>query len=116
MPIQTNESEERGDRVSAATGDLSPDFSRMLGCNIRDWRRFRALAVDDLAQRAGTTSEILSAYEAGDTGIDSSVLFELLSVLDVSLHELITSPGPADRGGSAITHMRPTEDRPTSEA
>ncbi|MBT5773978.1 MAG: helix-turn-helix transcriptional regulator [Dehalococcoidia bacterium] len=102
--------------MSAASGDFSPDFSRMLGCNLRDWRRFRGLAVDDLAQRAGTTSEILSSYEAGDTGIDSNVLFELLSVLDVSLHELITSPGPADRGGSAITHMRPTEDKPTSEA
>lgn len=82
----------------------------MLGCNIRDWRRFRALAVEDLAERAGTTPELLSNYESGDTGIDSSILFELLSVLDVSLHELITSPGPADRGGSAITNMRPTED------
>ena len=84
----------------------------MLGRRLRLWRRFRALAIDELAERAGTSAELLSSYEAGSTDIDSSTLFELLSVLDVSLHELITSPGPADRSGNAITYMRPGEDRP----
>ena len=81
----------------------------MLGRKLRSWRRFRALAPDELAERAGISAELLGSYEAGDTGIESSVLFELLSVLDVGLHELLTSPGPAQRGGSPFSQMRPAE-------
>ena len=95
--------------MAPTSGDLSPNFSRMLGRKLRSWRRFRALAPDELAERAGISAELLGSYEAGDTGIESSVLFELLSVLDVGLHELLTSPGPAQRGGSPISQMRPAE-------
>ena len=112
---QNRQPEECGDAVPKLSADPGPDFSRMLGRKLRSWRRFRGLSPTELATRAAVSIELLREAEDGLVAIESDVLTDLLAVLDVSLYELLTSPGPARRRGKAITHMRPTEDHPTSE-
>lgn len=87
----------------------------MLGRRLRSWRRFRGLSPTELARRSSVAVEHLRDAEDGAVAIDSAALTELLAALDVGLYELLTSPGPAERGGRAITQMRPSEDDPASE-
>lgn len=97
------------------SAEPGPDFSRMLGRKLRSWRRFRGLSPTELSANIGIPADLLREVEDGLVAIESATLTELLSELDVSLHELLTSPGPTPGRGSAITQMRSTEADATSE-
>ncbi len=96
--------------MSKLSVDPGPDFSRMLGRKLRSWRRFRGLSPTELATRAAVSLELLREAEDGLVVIEDDVLSDLLTVLDVGLYELLTSPGPTPGRGSAIKQMRPAKD------
>lgn len=107
--------EECGDAVPKLSADPGPDFSRMLGRKLRSWRRFRGLSPTELAARAQVSVELVRQAEDGLVALESDVLSDILTLLDVGLYELLTSPGPTAGRGSAITQMRPIEQCSTSE-
>ena len=59
---------------------------------LREWREFRGLRQEDLAQKVGAYPSIVSRYETGDRRLTLEMAYKLCQALDIDLSELLVPP------------------------
>ncbi len=107
----------RGDRRKAATenADMS-EFERNIPHYLKEWRKFRRMTQQDLADAVGTTKAVIGLIENGDRGLSDKWARRLAPALN-------TSPGyildhdPENLPTSILDIWAdiPAEDRPQAE-
>lgn len=63
------------------------ELKKYVGQRIRELRLKRGLGQEDLAEKLNTTKQTISRYENGDRAANQDILFELSSILNVSINE-----------------------------
>lgn len=59
---------------------------------IKEWRTFRRLTQQALADKAGTSKSLISRYETGSFDMSTAVLFRIADVLEITIAELYIDP------------------------
>ena len=59
---------------------------------LREWREFRNLRQEDLAERAGVSESVISRYETGRRGITLKMQIKLMRVLDIMPNQFWSPP------------------------
>jgi transcriptional regulator with XRE-family HTH domain len=96
-------------RVKTGHSSKKPNHvDRHVARRLRLRRTILDLSQDDLARRLGLTSQLIQKYEAGETRVSASRLYEIAAQLAVPIHwffeELEDSTGtsgPAEQGAEA---------------
>ena len=88
-------------RIIAGMSDEDAAFFRGLGQRISALRRDCGLTQSALGESLGVSQPVVASYEAGRRRVPSSALPVLVSVLGVSIEELLGMPRPKSRRGPA---------------
>lgn len=84
----------RGSAVGeAASGDASPDLTRVVAANLRKLRTKRGLSLERLARASGVSRGMLGQIELGKSTPTINVVWKIARALNVSFSTLITDPG-----------------------
>jgi len=70
--------------------------------HLSDWRKFRGLKQEQLAEAAGTTKATISRIEAGKVGLSQKWLETLAPLLDTTPAGLLTPPAAASESADTI--------------
>ena len=73
------------------TFDAEPPARRRL----REWRLFRGLSQDELAELVGVSTEEIAGYEDGTRGIGMKMQFRLMTALKIKPAEFFEPPPSA---------------------
>lgn len=79
---------------------------------IREWRKFRHLTLERLAERIEVTAGALSQLERGDVQYTQPMLEALSDALNCEPADLITRSPMAEKGLQLVWDQIPEEDRP----
>lgn len=66
------------------------EFSRIVGQNIRAYRRASRMTLDELAERIHKSKATVGKYERGSIAVDADTLFELAAAFRISPAHLLT--------------------------
>lgn len=77
------------------------DYSRMIGRNIRIYRRASRMTLEALAARIHKSKATVGKYEQGSISVDMDTLCEIAAVLRISPAQLLTDTVPEKQDGSA---------------
>lgn len=78
---------------------------------IRQWRKFRNLTLEQLAERIEVTAGALSQLERGDVGYTQPMLEALAEALRCEPSDLITRDPHSENSLQLVWDSIPTEDR-----
>ena len=78
--------------ASRSYSRYSLEAARLLGLMIRQNRTERQMTIEELAERAGVSRGLVSRAEEGDMGCSIGAVFELATLVGVSLF----TPNPSD--------------------
>ena len=59
---------------------------------LKEWRLYRGMRQQDLAQRVGSSNGMISRYESGTRAMTLEVQFRLMAALDISPWEFFLPP------------------------
>lgn len=79
---------------------------------VREWRKFRGLTLEQLAERVGVTAGALSQLERGEVNYTQPMLEALADELDCAPADLIMRDPKAEVGLHLVWNRIPTEDKP----
>ena len=84
--------------------EKGPDIRRTVGVWLRGWRNRKGWTQEDVAERAGVTTNYYSEVERGLRNITLLNLQKLLQALEVSIEDLLPSlmPGTSSDDEAAI--------------
>ncbi len=81
---------------------MKEEILRHIGKRIRQYRHYRSLSLQQLADRLKKSKATVSYYESGKVAIDIATLFEIAKALGVQLQQLVDYVSPDERAGSKL--------------
>lgn len=92
-------------------GKVRPNLKTQRPTFIREWRKFRHLTLERLAERIEVTAGALSQLERGDVQYTQPMLEALADALNCEPADLITRSPLAEKGLQLVWDQIPEKDR-----